>query len=102
MDNLEPCGIFIDIKNSFIQTLLLEDTMEESTAASNRTSGIKRGRGRPRSSTELSQVTVYLRPDQVTTLKRFVAKKHYVPQMDNVSAVIRSLVDGAFPEGYGK
>jgi len=66
------------------------------------TSGTKRHRGRPKSSTELTQVTVYLRPDQIETLKRFAAKRHYVPELDNVSAVVRSLVDGAFPEGYGR
>ena len=61
----------------------------------------KRRRGRPKSETELTQVTVYLRPDQVETLKRFAAKRHYVPELDNVSAVVRSLVDATFPEGYG-
>jgi hypothetical protein len=62
----------------------------------------KRRRGRPKSETELSQITIYLRPDQVETLKRFAAKRHYIPELDNVSAVIRSLVDATFPEGYGK
>ena len=55
--------------------------------------------GRPPSDTKTVQVSVKLRPDQLETLKAFAARPHYTKGFENVSAIIRSLIDSSFGTG---
>ena len=55
--------------------------------------------GRPRADITTVQVSVKLRPDQLEMLKAFASKPHYTKGFENVSAVIRSLIDSSFGTG---